>query len=117
MRLNLALDSEDPDIIVDLRMMNGANQPDKYSTLWEAVARLLNKNSAVDNRRQTEVLHMAVAFSVRDLIDQQRGGDLLIESRIRSTFVTTFDTGSETSTSFPPKWIRYHSEEILRCVG
>ena len=44
---------------------------------------------------------------------QQRGGHLLTQSRIWSTF----DTGSETSTSFPPKWIKYHSEEVLRRVG
>ena len=48
---------------------------------------------------------------------QQRGGHLLSQSRIWSTFITDFDTGSEMSTSFPPKWIKYHSVEGLRRVG
>ena len=62
MRLNLALDGEDPDILVDWREMNG-NTSDKYSVYWSTMEKFLNDKTAVDDRRHGEVTYMEVAFS------------------------------------------------------
>ena len=67
-RLNMALETEDPDIIFDLRELNG-NKSDKYSVFWATMQRFLNDKSTVDDRRQGKVTYMAVAFSVRDLVE------------------------------------------------
>ena len=68
-RLNMALETEDPDIVFDLRELNG-NKSDKYSVFWATMQRFLNDKSTVDDRRQGKVTYMAVAFSVRDLVEQ-----------------------------------------------
>ena len=69
MRLKMALDMEDPDIIVDLRELN-ENNNNKYLVFWDAMQRFLTDQTAVDDRRQTEVTYMAIAFSVHDLVQQ-----------------------------------------------
>ncbi|XP_072026783.1 uncharacterized protein [Amphiura filiformis] len=69
MRLEIALAAEDPDIIVDLRSLNGDGS-DRFEVFWQHMATYINDKSSVHERRQSTVNYMAVAFSVRDLIEE-----------------------------------------------
>ncbi len=68
-RLKEALDSEDFDIIVDLRELNEGRTA-KYDEFWDKCTEYLSESSAVPERRHGEVCFMAKAISVRDLIQQ-----------------------------------------------
>ncbi len=70
-RLQLILESQDPEVILDLRSVNPGRH-EKYSAFWDGVSCLLNENAlkAVDSRRHGTVCHLAVAFSVADLRNQ-----------------------------------------------
>ena len=69
MRIKEALESEDADIIVDLREFNGRST-DRYKVFWEICETYLNECTAVHDRRHDSVVFMAKAISVRDLIIQ-----------------------------------------------
>lgn len=69
LRLQEALDSQDPDLIVDLRSLN-SDGSDRYAVFWEHMEKYINDMSAVHERRQTTVGYLAVALSTRDLIEQ-----------------------------------------------
>ena len=69
LRVTEALDCEDPDLLTDLRALNG-NKEDKYSTFWEKMSIFLEEQSSVHERRQSAISYMAVAFSARDLVEQ-----------------------------------------------
>lgn len=77
------LDSQDPDVVYDLRDVN-SGRPEKYEQFWAEVKALLNEKSltAVDSRRHGNTCHLAFAFSVRDLRDQvvQRNPSLEVPS-------------------------------------
>ena len=61
---------DDPEIILDLRQLNGNPRSTNFDTFWEEVSSFLEESSlAVDERRHTDVLHMPVAVSVRHLRD------------------------------------------------
>ena len=70
-RLEFMLDSQDPDVVFDLRV-NNPGRPEVYSEFWSRVRELINEHSlkAVDDRRHGHICHMAVAFSVNDLREQ-----------------------------------------------
>ena len=68
-RISEYLEMEDPDIIMDLRENNHSHS-DKYKVFWEQCKIYLQEISAVHERRQEQVTYLAVALSVRDLIDQ-----------------------------------------------
>ena len=68
-RLKVALDAEDPDILVDLRSLN-EDGSDRFSVFWEHMNVYLNDVTSVQERRQSLVGFMAVAVSTRDLIEQ-----------------------------------------------
>ena len=63
------IDLEDPDIIVDLRALNSSAKRTKYDRFWQECDVLLNEEIgvAVDERRHTEIVHLATTISVRDL--------------------------------------------------
>ncbi len=63
-RLQLVLDSQDPDVCFDLRHHN-TGRPETFEDFRKAVEGILNEN-AVDSRQHGVVCHMALALSVRD---------------------------------------------------
>lgn len=70
-RVQLYVDMEDPDIVIDLReLQNGPTS--KFDVFWEECARFLQEDIglAVDDRRHSQVTHMARAISASDLLSQ-----------------------------------------------
>ena len=57
---------EDQHLMVDLRELNS----DKFAVFWEKMKVYLNESSAVHERRHGEVMYMAKAVSVQDLIQE-----------------------------------------------
>jgi hypothetical protein len=66
MRLKEALDSEDFDVIVDMRELNEGRTA-KYDEFREKCREFISESTAVPDRRHGEVCFMAKAISVRDL--------------------------------------------------
>lgn len=68
-RIHLIIDSQDPDIIDDLRHHN-KGRPSMYDRFWEECKKFLEEEAetAVDERRHGSATHLAKAFSTRDLI-------------------------------------------------
>ena len=62
---------EEPGLIYDLRQLY-SGQASLYDTFWEKTKEFLEEDigTAVDDRRHTQVVHMAKAISVRDLREQ-----------------------------------------------
>lgn len=62
---------EDPDIIVDLRSLNGKDGT-RFDVFWDHCKIFLNESVAVavDDRRHCQVTHLARAISIRDLVEQ-----------------------------------------------
>ena len=60
---------EDPSIIPDLRSHN-SGQKSKYDVFWEEVQKFLKEDVglAVEERRHSQVTHLARILSVRDLV-------------------------------------------------
>ena len=60
---------DDPDIIPDLKTLNSSTSCSKFDRFWSECERVLNEEVvvAVDDRRHTEVTHIATAISIRDL--------------------------------------------------
>ena len=65
------MDMEYPDIVMDLRSFN-AGTKSKYDVFWEECHTFLQEEvgMAAEERRHSEVTHLARAISVRDLIQQ-----------------------------------------------
>lgn len=70
-RVQLFVDMEDPDVVLDLRALN-SGQKTKYDTFWDEVQKFLREDVglAAEERRHSEVTHLARAISVRDLLEQ-----------------------------------------------
>ena len=70
-RIQIIMDSQDPNIVDDLRHHN-RGQPSKYDCFWEECRKYLENvvETAVDDRRHGEHTHLAKAISVRDLLEQ-----------------------------------------------
>ena len=70
-RVRQYLDMEDPDVVMDLRSLNTGAKP-KYDVFWEECHKFLQEEvgMAAEERRQSEVTHLARAISVRDLLQQ-----------------------------------------------
>lgn len=58
-------------MILDLRALN-SGQKTKYDTFWDEVQKFLQEDVglAAEERRHSEITHLARAISVRDLIEQ-----------------------------------------------
>lgn len=71
----VVLVTDDPEIIMDLRKLNGNPQSTKFNEFWSELASYLEETTlAVDERRHTDVLHMPLAISIhhiRDLISER----------------------------------------------
>ena len=60
----------DPDILLDLRKLNGNPKATLFDDFWTELSLFLEElTPAVDDRRHGEVLHMPIAVSVRHLRD------------------------------------------------
>ena len=72
-RIKFIIDSEDPKIIDDLRHLNRGHSQ-KYEVFWTESKKYLEDvvQTAVDDRRHDEHVHLAKAISVRDLLEQVR---------------------------------------------
>ena len=70
-KLKFMLDSQDPEVVFDMRDVN-QGRPQIYEQFWIQVEAFINEKAleAVDSRRHGTVCHFAAAFSVRDLQDQ-----------------------------------------------
>ena len=70
-RVTQAIEMEDPDIILDLRKLNSGRKS-QYDTFWEECTKFLQEEvgTAVDDRRHSDITHIATAISVRDFRDQ-----------------------------------------------
>ncbi len=70
-RVKQMFELEDPDIVTDLRHLNTGGQG-QYDVFWEECSKFLEESvgTAVDDRRHTNVTHIATAISVRDFRDQ-----------------------------------------------
>ncbi len=59
---------ECPDIMLDLRKLNGKPESTHFDAFWAELSTFLEEtNPAVDDRRHGETLHMPVAVSIRHL--------------------------------------------------
>ena len=57
---------DDPDIILDLRKLNGKVKSTQFDPFWDQLQLYLDELTlAVDERRHSTVLHMPVAISIR----------------------------------------------------
>ena len=62
------LQLDDPQIVVDLRRMNGKPNSTIFDTFWQELQLYLDEtNLAVDERRHGDVLHMPLAISICNL--------------------------------------------------
>ena len=71
-QLILDMEPEDPNTLIDLRALNSSTERSKFNVFWEYCAQVLEESvgTAVDDRRHSEVVHLAQAISVRDFRDQ-----------------------------------------------
>ncbi len=64
------LDLDDPQIIIDLRELNGNPKSMTFDIFWEELSQYLEETTvAVDERWHSDVMHMPLAISVRHLRD------------------------------------------------
>ena len=64
------LDLDDPQIVLDMRELNGNPNSTRFDVFWDELAQYLEDTTmAVDERRHTSVMHMPIAISVRNLRD------------------------------------------------
>ena len=70
-RIQQVLEMEDPDVLPDLRALN-LGKKNMFHTFWEECENFLNEDicTAVDDRRHSQIRHLARAISVRNLIEQ-----------------------------------------------
>ena len=70
-RIREIIDLEDPDVVPDLRTLN-AGQPTRYDVFWEECEKFLSEEVglAIDDRRHGQIVHLARAISIGDLVEQ-----------------------------------------------
>lgn len=70
-RVQLFVAMEDPTIVMDLRHLH-SGQKSKYDVFWEQCEKFLQEEVglAVEERRHSQVTHLARVISVRDLLQQ-----------------------------------------------
>lgn len=71
-RMMIALDSGDPELVVDLRQLN-KGRPEKYNEFWSKLGNYLEEHVAAQERRHGNIGYMPVACSVPDLIGEIKG--------------------------------------------
>ena len=60
-------DLDDPQIVLDLRALNGNPKSTKFDIFWQELSTFLEEDAAVDERRHSDILHMPAAISIRHL--------------------------------------------------
>ena len=70
-RVKMFFELEEPDVTYDLREVH-AGRPSKFSMFWEKAKAFLEEDvgTAVDDRRHSDVVHLAKAISIRDFRNQ-----------------------------------------------
>lgn len=68
--MRFLLESEDTNLIFDLRKNNGRPVMEKYVPFWDELVKYLDEKSAVHERRTTNMLYLPFAMSVEDLRNQ-----------------------------------------------
>ena len=71
-RLSALFELEEPDLLYDLRDANPGNQLHRFEVFWQEAKQFLEEDigTAVDDRRHSNVVHVAKAISVRDFKQQ-----------------------------------------------
>ena len=68
-RVQLALDTNDPDLIVDLRNLNSGRPGDTFQVFFDELAKYVEEITAADERHHG-VAHMSEFLSLRDMIER-----------------------------------------------
>ena len=68
-RVKLAVETEDEDLVLDLRHLNKGRPSDTFSVFFEELQKLVEEKTAADDRRHG-IAHMSEFLSIRDLIEQ-----------------------------------------------
>ena len=68
-RVRLAIETEDPDLIIDLRHLNNGRPGDTFDVFFKQLALLVEQLTAADDRRHG-IAHMSEFISIRDLISR-----------------------------------------------
>lgn len=75
-----AFEIDEPEILLDLRKLNGKPNSTEFDKFWKELSTYLEEvTPAVDDRRHGNTLHMPIAISVGDLHN-------MIEERLRTKF-------------------------------
>lgn len=61
------LSSDDPSILLDLRVLNGRPGTSRFDDFWNEVDKLVVENASVQERRHGDCLFLPVAMSIEDL--------------------------------------------------
>lgn len=66
------MEPDEPNTVFDLRSLNLLTSRAKFDVFWDQCSLYLNETigTAVNDRRHSEVVHLAHAISVRDLRDE-----------------------------------------------
>ena len=68
-RVRLAIESDDPDLIVDLRHLNQGRPSDTFQLFFDELVKYVEEITAADERRHG-IAHMSEFLSIRDMIEQ-----------------------------------------------
>ena len=68
-RVKLAIETDDPDLILDLKHLNKGRPGDTFTEFFKELAIQVEQITAVDDRRHG-IAHMSEFLSIRDLIDR-----------------------------------------------
>lgn len=64
------METDDPELVWDLRTNNGRPINEKLNPFWEALDQFINRESVVHERRHGNHTYMPIAISLEDLRDQ-----------------------------------------------
>ena len=79
----LILTSDSPEIIIDLRKINGRKEHSNFNEFWDKINKLFEEyQTAVHERRRGTYHYLTFAISIRELIEQvkQRKPDITTPS-------------------------------------
>ena len=65
--INFILESNDTDLLWDLRKLNGRPQNPAFNPFWEELQKYIDEFAAVDERRHSDILYLPVATSIENL--------------------------------------------------
>ena len=68
-RVKLAIETEDPDLVIDLRHLNKGRPGDTFKLFFEELTLIVEQLTAADDRRHG-IAHMSEFISIRDLISK-----------------------------------------------